>query len=127
MLHLPIDISHFFSITLWCGSPVPSWLGFLAIVQYILLKSTLRFWIQGLYHHIHAFFLILFTHFIPLIFQADPSKPVLVAGDPERAHVTKVEKEDGINYHINQIKDSVSTVIEFNFPCTFSSLTHPFV
>lgn len=40
--------------------------------------------------------------------QADPSKPVLVAGDPERSHVEKVKKEEGITYHINQIKDSVS-------------------
>lgn len=39
--------------------------------------------------------------------QADASKPVLVAGDPERQHIGKVEKEDGITYHINQIKDSV--------------------
>lgn len=37
---------------------------------------------------------------------ADASKPVLVAGDPERQHISKVEKEDGITYHINQIKDS---------------------
>ncbi|XP_050726443.1 uncharacterized oxidoreductase YjmC-like [Eriocheir sinensis] len=37
---------------------------------------------------------------------ADPSKPVLVAGDPERAHEAKVKKEDGITYHINQITDS---------------------
>lgn len=40
--------------------------------------------------------------------QADPSKPVLVAGDPERTHVEKVKKEGGITYHVNQIKDSVS-------------------
>ncbi|KAG0713906.1 malate dehydrogenase [Chionoecetes opilio] len=37
---------------------------------------------------------------------ADPSKPVLVAGDPERQHIGKVEEEDGITYHINQINDS---------------------
>lgn len=37
---------------------------------------------------------------------ADPSKPVLVAGDPERTHVEKVKKEGGITYHVNQIKDS---------------------
>lgn len=42
------------------------------------------------------------------LLQADPSKPVLVAGDPERTHVEKVKKEGGITYHMNQIKDSVS-------------------
>lgn len=36
----------------------------------------------------------------------DPSKPVLAAGDPERAHEAKVKSEGGIHYHINQIKDS---------------------
>lgn len=35
---------------------------------------------------------------------ADPSKPVLVAGDPERAHMQKVDQEGGIDYHVNQLK-----------------------
>lgn len=35
---------------------------------------------------------------------ADPSKPVLVAGDPERAHEKQVKDEGGIRYHPNQIK-----------------------
>ena len=43
--------------------------------------------------------------------QADASKPVLVAGDPEREHIKKVEREGGITYHINQIKDSVSKIL----------------
>lgn len=43
-----------------------------------------------------------------MVLQADPSKPVLVAGDPERAHEAKVKEEGGITYHINQITDSVS-------------------
>lgn len=34
----------------------------------------------------------------------DPKKPVLVAGDPERAHERKVQEEGGIRYHANQIK-----------------------
>ena len=38
----------------------------------------------------------------------DPQKPILVAGDPERAHEAKVQKEGCIEYHINQINDSVS-------------------
>lgn len=37
---------------------------------------------------------------------ADPSKPVLAAGDPERSHIEKVNKDGGITYHINQITDS---------------------
>lgn len=32
--------------------------------------------------------------------------PVLVAGDPERAHIQKVKVEGGITYHCNQISDS---------------------
>lgn len=43
--------------------------------------------------------------------QADEGKLVLAAGDPERAHTDKVKKEGGITYHINQIKDSVSSVL----------------
>ncbi|XP_068218653.1 uncharacterized oxidoreductase YjmC-like isoform X1 [Palaemon carinicauda] len=37
---------------------------------------------------------------------AEPGKPVLAAGDPERAHIEKIKKEGGITYHINQITDS---------------------
>lgn len=39
--------------------------------------------------------------------QADPNKPVLVAGDPERAHIALVDSEGGIRYHVNQISASV--------------------
>ncbi len=39
--------------------------------------------------------------------QADPTKPVLVAGDPERAHIALVDSEGGIRYHVNQISASV--------------------
>ena len=39
--------------------------------------------------------------------QADPTKPVLVAGDPERAHMSLVDSEGGIRYHVNQISASV--------------------
>ncbi|GAB0088322.1 uncharacterized protein DMENIID0001_027250 [Sergentomyia squamirostris] len=35
---------------------------------------------------------------------SDPEKPVLVAGDPEKAHMAKVEQAGGINYHENQLK-----------------------
>ncbi|KAK7873581.1 hypothetical protein R5R35_009283 [Gryllus longicercus] len=34
---------------------------------------------------------------------ADPAAPVLVAGDPERAHEAKVEREGGVSYHPSQI------------------------
>lgn len=38
-----------------------------------------------------------------IILQVDAEKPVLVAGDPESAHMKKVDKEGGIQYHINQL------------------------
>uniref|UniRef100_A0A182TC41 Malate dehydrogenase n=1 Tax=Anopheles maculatus TaxID=74869 RepID=A0A182TC41_9DIPT len=34
----------------------------------------------------------------------DPNHPVLVAGDPERLHMAKVDQEGGLPYHVNQIK-----------------------
>lgn len=36
--------------------------------------------------------------------QAHQNKPVLVAGDPERAHMKLVNTVGGIDYHDNQIK-----------------------
>ncbi|XP_055625034.1 uncharacterized oxidoreductase YjmC [Toxorhynchites rutilus septentrionalis] len=36
--------------------------------------------------------------------RTDESKPVLVAGDPERNHMKKVDKDGGLAYHENQIK-----------------------
>ena len=38
---------------------------------------------------------------------ADPDRPVLVHGDPERAHMQKCDQQGGIEYHINQIKMAV--------------------
>jgi LDH2 family malate/lactate/ureidoglycolate dehydrogenase len=38
----------------------------------------------------------------------DPSKPVLVAGDPEAIHMKKSDDNNGISYHVNQIKYAVS-------------------
>ncbi|XP_063220874.1 uncharacterized oxidoreductase YjmC-like isoform X2 [Bacillus rossius redtenbacheri] len=38
---------------------------------------------------------------------ADPSKPVLAPGDPERIHTRLVEEQGGIPYHENQIKAAV--------------------
>ncbi|KAG8303547.1 hypothetical protein J6590_007205 [Homalodisca vitripennis] len=37
---------------------------------------------------------------------AEPDKPVLVPGDPERNNIAKVKKEGGILYHESQIKAS---------------------
>ena len=42
------------------------------------------------------------------LYQADPDKPVLVAGDPERMHEAKVAKDGGIWYHDNLIAACVS-------------------
>lgn len=38
-----------------------------------------------------------------LCVQADEKKPVLVPGDPESTHMEKVDKEGGIQYHVNQL------------------------
>lgn len=43
--------------------------------------------------------------------QTDPSKPVIVAGDPEKANIEKNHEQGGIVYHGNQIKASVSMLI----------------
>ncbi|XP_046454278.1 uncharacterized oxidoreductase YjmC-like isoform X2 [Daphnia pulex] len=45
---------------------------------------------------------------------ADPTKPVLVAGDPERAHIALVDSEGGIRYHVNQISASASLAQKLN-------------
>lgn len=39
------------------------------------------------------------------VFQVNPEKPVLVAGDPERHHMRKVEEEGGVRY----VKDQLET------------------
>lgn len=42
---------------------------------------------------------------------AEQGKNVLVAGDPERKHVTKNAQQGGIEYHPNQLKAAVSIPI----------------
>jgi hypothetical protein len=39
---------------------------------------------------------------------ADPIKPVMVPGDPERLNMKKSELNSGISYHVNQLKFAVS-------------------
>ena len=41
--------------------------------------------------------------------QAEPDKPVLVAGDPERMQEKLVEQDGGITYHISIINAMVTT------------------
>ena len=41
--------------------------------------------------------------------QAERGRSVLVAGDPERAHIRKVEEEGGIHYHVNLVQAMVIT------------------
>lgn len=40
--------------------------------------------------------------------QSVTGKPVLVAGDPERAHIRKVQEDEGIYYHINLMEAMVT-------------------
>ena len=43
-----------------------------------------------------------------LNFQAEGESAVLVAGDPERAHMLKVRQDGGIYYHVNLLHAMVS-------------------
>lgn len=46
----------------------------------------------------------------------DEKKPVLVPGDPESAHMKKVDKDGGIQYHINQLKACDEWADKLNIP-----------
>lgn len=46
----------------------------------------------------------------------DPSKPVLVAGDPEKNHMKKVDEEGGVRYTPNQIKTCEELAKRLNIP-----------
>ncbi|XP_046661703.1 uncharacterized oxidoreductase YjmC-like [Homalodisca vitripennis] len=45
---------------------------------------------------------------------ADPEKPVLVPGDPERKNIEKVNNEGGVLYHENQLKASAELAAKLN-------------
>ncbi|XP_054278135.1 uncharacterized oxidoreductase YjmC-like [Macrosteles quadrilineatus] len=53
---------------------------------------------------------------------ADPEKPVLVHGDPERRNIEKVKTEGGVLYHENQLKASAQLAAELKVkPMTASN------
>lgn len=41
-------------------------------------------------------------------------KPVLVAGDPERIHMAKIDSVGGIEYHENQLKSCSQLATKLN-------------
>lgn len=47
-------------------------------------------------------------HLFCSLFKAEGESAVLVAGDPERKHMRKVEGEGGIRYHVNLLRAMVS-------------------
>ena len=53
--------------------------------------------------------LSLYARCVSLSGQAERGRSVLVAGDPERAHIRKVEEEGGIHYHVNLVQAMVIT------------------
>lgn len=48
--------------------------------------------------------------------QVDEEKPVLVPGDPESAHMKKVDKDGGIQYLTNQLNASDKLADMLNVP-----------
>lgn len=48
--------------------------------------------------------------------QINEEKPVLVPGDPERAHAKKVDEEGGIRYHVNQLSNCDQLAETLNIP-----------
>lgn len=44
----------------------------------------------------------------------DEEKPVLVPGDPERAHMKKVDNDGGIRYHDSQLNNCDEIAKKFN-------------
>jgi len=68
---------------------------------HLFVASALK---RGLDISSHSF---IFSQYLSLL-QADPSKPVMVPGDPERNHMKMVDQEGGVRYHENQLKESVS-------------------
>lgn len=52
-------------------------------------------------------------NFIRRMRPMDPDKPVLVAGDPERMHMQKVNKQEGLRYSQDQISINTKLASEF--------------
>lgn len=52
-------------------------------------------------------------NFIRRLKAADPDKPVLVAGDPERIHMRKVDREGGLSYSRDQVNTNKKLANEF--------------
>lgn len=48
--------------------------------------------------------------------QVDEEKKVLVPGDPEHAHMKKVDKDGGIRYHENQLNNCDQLAVKLNIP-----------
>lgn len=44
----------------------------------------------------------------------DPNKPVMVAGDPEKNHMKKVDEEGGVKYTPNQIQTCMDLAKRLN-------------
>lgn len=53
-------------------------------------------------------FFAVFSQFFCYSMQSEAGKPVLVAGDPERAHIQRVKVDGGIHYHINLLQALVN-------------------
>lgn len=72
-----------------------------------------------MYKHKKLYYVFIFVN---VILQADPNKPILIAGDPERIHMKAVDEAGGVKYLQNQMdtcaKLSKTLNVEPMKPCT---------